>query len=101
MVSQATYSPQPDNINDFFRTGLSTNNSIGVSGGTEKMQTYLSYTINFIQGIIPTNDLTRHTVNLRMSNQIGNRFSTDAKITYLNQEIENRPRTGEENAPAI
>ena len=51
------YSPQPDNINDFFRTGLSTTNSIGVSGGSDKMQTYLSYTYNYIQGIIPTNDL--------------------------------------------
>ena len=97
----STYSAQPDNIKDFFRTGLSTNNSIGVAGGTDKMQTYLSYTMNFIQGIIPTNNLTRHAVNLRLNNQISSRFSTDAKITYLNQEIENRPRTGEENAPTI
>lgn len=49
----STYSSQPDNIKDFFRTGVSVNNSIGVSGGTEKMQTYLSYTNNKIQGIIP------------------------------------------------
>lgn len=98
---QRTYAAQPDNIKDFFRTGISTNNSIGVSGGTEKMQTYLSYTHNYIQGIVPTNDLMRHTVNLRVSNQISKRFSTDAKITYINQEIENRPRTGEENAPTI
>jgi TonB-linked SusC/RagA family outer membrane protein len=98
---QSTYSPQPDNIKDFFRNGVSTNNSIGVSSGSEKMQTYLSYTFNYIQGIIPTNDLTRHTVNLRITNQISKRFSTDAKVTYINQEIENRPRTGEENAPTI
>ena len=98
---QRSYSPQPDNIKDFFRNGISTNNSIGLSSGSEKMQTYLSYTHNFIQGIIPTNDLTRHTINLRLTNQISKRFSTDAKITYVNQEIENRPRTGEENAPTI
>lgn len=98
---QRTYSAQPDNIKDFFRTGISTNNSIGVSGGTEKMQTYFSYTNNYIQGIIPTNDLTRHTVNLRISNQISSRFSTDAKVTYVAQDIKNRPRTGEENAPTI
>lgn len=97
----SSYSPQPDNIKDFFRTGVSTNNSIGITGGTEKMQTYLSYTHNYIQGIVPTNDLMRHTVNIRVTNQIGKRFSTDAKITYINQEIENRPRTGEENAPTI
>jgi len=98
---QRSYSPQPDNIKDFFRTGLSTTNSIGVSGGSDKMQTYLSYTYNFIEGIIPTNDLRRHTVNLRVTNQISSRFSTDAKVTYINQVIKNRPRTGEENAPVI
>ena len=98
---QSIYSPQPDNIKDFFRTGVSTTNSIGVSGGSDKMQTYLSYTYNYIQGIIPTNDLRRNTVNLRVTNQIGSRFSTDAKITYINQLIKNRPRTGEENAPVI
>ena len=58
------------------------------------MQTYLSYTNNYTQGIIPKNDLTRHTFNFRITNQISKRFSTDAKITYINQDIKNRPRTG-------
>ena len=97
----STYSAQPDNIKDFFRRGISINNSIGLAGGTENMQTYFSYTNNKIEGIVPRNDLLRHTVNLRLSNQIGKRFSTDAKVTYVAQDIENKPRTGEENAPVI
>ncbi|MFM9910950.1 MAG: SusC/RagA family TonB-linked outer membrane protein [Chitinophagaceae bacterium] len=95
----STYSAQPDNVKDFFRQGVSFNNSIGITGGSERMQTYLSYTNNQIQGIIPGNNLSRHTINLRISNQISSRFSTDAKITYLLQDIKNRPRTGEENSP--
>lgn len=95
----SSYSPQPDNIKDFFRDGTSLNNSLGITSGNDKMQTYLSYTNNYIQGIIPKNDLTRHTINFRITNQIGKRFSTDAKITYVNQDIKNRPRTGEENSP--
>lgn len=94
-----TYSAQPDNVKDFFRTGLGLNNSIGVSGGSDKMQTYMSYTNNKVQGIVPKNDMTRHTINLRLSNQISKKFSTDAKVTYISQDIKNRPRTGEENAP--
>lgn len=97
----STYSPQPDNIKDFFRTGLGVNNSISVSGGTAKAQTYLSYTNNQVNGIIPKNDLTSHTVNLRITNQISERFSTDAKVTYINEIIKHMPRTGEENAPVI
>jgi TonB-linked SusC/RagA family outer membrane protein len=99
--ASSSYSSQPDNIKNFFRTGLSLNNSIGISGGSDKMQTYFSYTNNKIDGIVPKNDLMRHTVNLRVANQINKWFSTDAKATYISQTIKNRPRTGEENAPVI
>ena len=91
----SVYSPQPNNIKDFFNNGISLNNSISVSGGTEKMQTYLSYTNNDVHGIIPTNDLISHEINLRTTNQISKRFSTDAKITYFNQGIKNQLRGGE------
>jgi TonB-linked SusC/RagA family outer membrane protein len=98
---QTTYTAQPDNVKDFFRTGKSTNNSIGVTGGSDKMQTYLSYTHNLIEGIVPRNDLARHTINLRLSNQISSKFSTDAKVTYIAQDIDSKPRTGEENSPVM
>ncbi|MCA0233595.1 MAG: SusC/RagA family TonB-linked outer membrane protein [Bacteroidetes bacterium] len=94
-----TYSAQPNNVRDFFRNGSSLNNAISVTGGTDKMQTYVSYTNNRIGGIINKNDLFRNTINLRITNQISKRFSTDAKITYVNQRINSRPRSGEENAP--
>ncbi|HEY5406964.1 MAG TPA: SusC/RagA family TonB-linked outer membrane protein [Ginsengibacter sp.] len=97
----ASYSAQPDNIKDFFNTGLSLNNSISVSGGSEKAQTYLSYTNKDVQGIIPRNTLLSHTIDLRITNQISKRFSTDSKVTYINEQIKNKPRTGEENAPVI
>jgi TonB-linked SusC/RagA family outer membrane protein len=95
----STYTAQPNNVRDFFRNGTSFNNSISVSGGSGKMQTYLSYTNNQVKGIIQRNDLNRNTVNLRVTNQISDRFSTDGKITYINQAIKARPRSGEENAP--
>ena len=92
-----SYIAHPDNIKDFFRTGWNYNNSISVSGGSEKAQTYLSYTNNNIKGIIPSNDLIKHVVNLRVTNQISKRLSTDAKITYQRQNIANIPRTGDGN----
>ena len=92
---ERSYSSEKDNVKDFFRTGVSWNNSIGISGGSEKMQTYLSYTNNNVKGILPRNDLNRHTFNLRLSNQIGKKFSTDAKITYIRQAIDSKYETGE------
>ncbi len=96
MGEDRKYSAEPDNIKDFFRNGLSLNNSLGVTGGSDKIQTYLSYTNNKVQGIIPKNDLNRHTFTLRASNQVSSKFSTDAKITYILQEID-KPVTGSIN----
>lgn len=87
----------PNNIKDFFRTALSANNSIGITGGTDKMSTYFSYTNNKNQGIIPNNDLSRNTFTLRLSNQLSKRLSTDAKVTYVNQTINNKIKVGEES----
>ena len=89
------YSAVEDNVKDFFRTGVSLNNSVGISGGTEKAQTYLSYTNNKIQGIQPSNDLNRHTVTLRVTNNITKRLRTDAKVTYILQNIDSKYETGE------
>lgn len=97
----STYSAHPDNIRNFFNTGINVHNSIGISGGSEKTQTYLSYTNNEVQGIVPKNNLASHTINLRLSNQITNRLSTDAKITYYIKDIENRPRYSEGNKPVL
>lgn len=98
---QNTYSAQPNNVKDFFRTGVGLNNSISFSSGAPAALTYVSYTNNYIQGIVPQNDLLRHTITIRESNQIGKKISTDARVTYISQQIRNKPRTGEENSPVI
>jgi TonB-linked SusC/RagA family outer membrane protein len=95
------YSAQPDNIKDFFRTGSSFNTHVGVRGGNEFVQTYIAYTNNKVQGIMPNNDLQRHNITLRLTSDLGKRFSVDAKTTYIHRDRLNVPRTGEENAPVI
>lgn len=97
---QDTYSPEPDNIKDFFNSGISLNNSISVAGGTDKIKNYLSYTNTSNKGIVPTNNLTSHNVNLRLSTQVSKRFSADSRVTYFKQNIENR-MNGTSNNPVI
>ncbi|MDQ6477123.1 SusC/RagA family TonB-linked outer membrane protein [Dyadobacter sp. LHD-138] len=91
----------PDNIKNFYRNGISTNNSIGLSGGSENIQTYMSYTHNKNQGLIPNNDLQRHTLNLRINAKLTKRLSVDGKITYINQDIKNKPFSGENSGPIM
>ncbi len=82
---------QKDRFNEFFRTGTTLNNSLSVSGGGEKMQTYFSYGNIKAQGILENNDLTRHNLTLRVTNNISKKLSFDTKLTYNNQSIDNDP----------
>jgi TonB-linked SusC/RagA family outer membrane protein len=89
------YSPQPNNYKDFYSTGSNYVNSIALNGGTGKTQVYFSYTNTAAKGIVDNNKLKRHNVNLRLSNQFGEKLSLDAKVNYLNERIDNRQRTGD------
>ena len=101
LYQKNTYSPQPNNVKDFFNTGVSLNNSVGVSMGGDKTQNYFSYTNNYAKGIVPSNDLNRHTFDYRITGDINSKFSIDAKATYILQVINGKPRTGEENSPVF
>jgi TonB-linked SusC/RagA family outer membrane protein len=101
LYKQNTYTAQPNNIKDFFHTGMSLNNSVGFSAGGDHTQTYFSYTNNYAKGIIPNNDLNRHTLDFRISGDVFPKLTYDVKATYINQTINGKPRTGEENSPVF
>ena len=84
----------PDNFKDFFRTGISTNNSVSISGATDKIQTYFSYSNTAANGIVQYNNLMRHTFNARLGWNITNRLSADVKVTYTLQDIYDKPGVG-------
>ena len=93
--------PQPNNISDFFQIGSSFNNSVGIKGGTDKVQSYFSFTNNQAAGVVPGNSLDRNTINLRISTNLSKKFSTDAKVTYVNQILNNKLRSGEESSEVM
>ncbi|GAA4304904.1 SusC/RagA family TonB-linked outer membrane protein [Compostibacter hankyongensis] len=89
----------PDNVRDFFNTANTVNNTVNISGGSEKVQAYTSYTNNYATGNIPGNELNRNTLNLRINTHITDKLTTDAKLTYVSQSIKNKPRLGETGTP--
>jgi TonB-linked SusC/RagA family outer membrane protein len=93
--------PQPNNVSDFFQIGTSFNNSVGLKGGSEKVHSYFSFTNNQVSGIVPRNTLDRNTINLRISTNLSKKFSTDAKVTYVNQILNNKLRSGEESSEVM
>lgn len=88
---------QPDNFKDFFRTGTELINSFAISTGTEKAQTYFSYTNTLSKGIIPNNDFKRNNLNLRQTVQLTEKLSLDLKANFIKEDVNNRPMTGAAN----
>ena len=80
------------NIDSFFQKGQTNINSVSLSGGTQAAQTYFSYSNTNAKGIIPTNDLTQHTFNIRETAQLlNNKLKVNGGVMFSTQKINNRP----------
>lgn len=85
----------PYDIADFFRTGSNFNNSVSLSGGTEKIQSYFSYGSTLSNGIMPNNNFNRNSVAFRQSyNLFNNRLKIDVSGNYVHQKVENQVSGG-------
>ncbi len=90
-----TLLPQdPNNVRDFYQTGVVANNMISFSGGTENTTARLSIGNTYNKGIIPNSSGNRNTINLRVNSKLTDRLSFDAKVNYSNAKFENRPTLG-------
>lgn len=85
------YSPQPDNIRDFFRTGQTYTNSLAFSGGSEKTQARLSMSHLWRENIMPNSNLERINVNLNISSKLSDKLEVEGKVNYIHQSAFNRP----------
>jgi len=83
------FSPQPDNITDFFRTGHTLATNLGVNIKSDNSNTYMSYTFTDAGGIVPSNDLSSHNLGLRFTSNILPKLETDVKVNYIREEFSN------------
>ncbi len=84
-----------NNMEDFFNTGVTSITSVSASGGTENAQTYFSYSNTFASGVLPTNDLKQHTINIRETAKFFDGVLTaNASVFATTQTIDNRPVSG-------
>ena len=79
-----------DDIADFYDTGVNTTNSISVSGGTEKIQTYASYSNTHSIGMIDNNRYNRNTFAFRQTYKLWDRVTLGANVNYNQAKTRNR-----------
>jgi len=88
-----SYSAQPNNVEDFFRSAVRAITSLSVDKGSEAGSIRFSYTNNSSESIVEGSDLTSHNFNLRSIANLSDKLSVDAKATYFTQEVINRAST--------
>ena len=83
-----------NDLDDFYRTGTTINNSVSFSGGTEKIQSYFSFSNSHANGMLVSNSYNRNTVNFRQSYNFLKRLHINTAINYIQTITNNRPGGG-------
>ena len=86
--------PHPNNVRDFFETGVTWNTNVAVSRAGERSSVRLSTSYLTLNGMSPGNTTDRITVALKGGTEITDRLSAEASMNYTDQNVENRPGTG-------
>ncbi len=84
----------PDNMKDFFRTGLTMSTTLAVSGGSDRASGRLSLGGDNISGVFPNNSFQRRTLSLNGTFAANDRLTADGSIQYIRNGGKNRPGTG-------
>lgn len=79
-----------NDINEFFGVGINASNSVSVSGGTEKIQTYVSYSNTQSIGMVSTNKYNRNTFAFRQNYKLWDRITLTANVNYNQAKTQNR-----------
>lgn len=79
----------------FFNTGYTAINSIALTSGNAKVQTYFSYANTLAGGVVPGNKLVRNNVTLRETAKfLNDKIDVSASVNLSDQRIWNRPTNG-------
>lgn len=82
-------------VDDFFGTGTTWNNSVSISGGTEKITSFFSFSNSNSDGMVPGNTYNRNTFSFRQGyNLFNNRLHIDVALNYVYAKTVNRPGGG-------
>ncbi len=86
--------PQPNNVRDFFRTGVSITNSVSVGGSNEDGTFRLSYSNLTNNGIMPNSRQMRNNIGFNGTHNFGKYLSAVVSANYSNDDVRGRIGTG-------
>lgn len=93
-ITPTAFRSNPDNLKDFYETGVTTINNVSVSNGFDKGDFRLSFTDLRSESIIPGVNLDRQTIATKLNFRPTENTKIRASISYVNSGSDNRPSNG-------
>jgi outer membrane receptor protein involved in Fe transport len=85
---------RPNNIRDIYRIGITANNSVALSGATDKATYRLSFGSLNQKGMLPNTDYNRYTIGLNSSYKLLDNLISSFSLTYSKDMSGNLPTAG-------
>ncbi|NNV57875.1 SusC/RagA family TonB-linked outer membrane protein [Limnovirga soli] len=83
----ASLTPQPNNVKDFWENGLNSNTNVNFYKSGQGYSTRLSFSKQFIQGIIPNSKSDRNVVSTSTQIELNKYFSAGVNMNFNTQNI--------------
>lgn len=93
-ITPTPFNAHPDNIKNFYETGITRINNLAFSGASEKGNYRLSLTDLQSESVIPGVDLDRKTAAARLSFKPVKGLEVFSNINYIYSQSKNRPASG-------
>ncbi len=88
------YSPQKDNLKNFYRTGTNYINSISFTGGNEAINFRFGLNNTSSNSIVENSTFNRRIANLNVNALLGKKLSIETVVQYNIENGHNRPKVG-------
>ncbi len=93
-ITPTPWVARPNNVRDFFETGITYQNNIAISNSGDNGSSRLSYSSLRNEGMVPNTDLKRDGIALSLDQILSDKLQVNAFVNYINTRSGNRPNLG-------
>lgn len=90
-ITPTPWVASPDNVTDFFETGITFSNNVAVAGANDKGNFRLSYTNLDQKGIMPNTDFGKNTISFAAGYNLTDKLKVGVNTSYIQSSSANRP----------
>ena len=94
---EVPYTPQRNQISQYYRKGSSLTNTVSISSGGEFGGVNISFSNMKSQAILPGSDYDRKNVNIGFTQIMAKKLTVSGNISYSNEDRNNPPNIGEQD----